>query len=225
MHGPQPGTAADLRDEFDKKRVQITRSSASTLFLIRTEKEQQSIVGRVTNERKCEIRQGKASSAQFLKSSISNGICIINVQKIYEIFEMKENLWSLIPFLPLFVSFLVIFVKIRNRIENPRCSDETSLRPETTVPKSRVPRNSGQFFRKPKDPLCRFRFLNGPFLNTKQNDGKKDERDEARRGEPRRDWMRDEGSLDEDVSSRATFLSPVCSRPILSATERRTSIP
>lgn len=77
----QPGTAADLRDEFDKKRVQITRSSASTLFLIRTEKEQQSIVGRVTNERKREIRQGKASSAQFLKSSISNGICIINVQR------------------------------------------------------------------------------------------------------------------------------------------------
>lgn len=62
------------------------------------------------------------------------------------------------------------------------------------------PRNSGQFFRKPKDPLCRFRFLNGPFLNTEQNDGKKDERDEARRGEPRRDWMRDEGSLDGLVS-------------------------
>ena len=30
----QPGTAADFLDEFDKKRVQITRSSTSILFLI-----------------------------------------------------------------------------------------------------------------------------------------------------------------------------------------------
>lgn len=170
-----------------------------------------------TNE---SARYAKAKPA--VRSSLNRRSATVSVSSTC---KRYMNLWSLIPFLPLFFSFLVIFVKIRNRIENPRCNDETSLHPETTVPKSRVPRNSGQFFRKPKDPLCRFRFLNGPFLNTKQNDGKKDERDEARRGEPRRDWMRDEGSLDEDVSSRATFLSPVCSRPILSATERRTSIP